>query len=218
MKKTFFSLFTIILLFSSCDNKKKAKTTDSGQNSIVETLPIRNFIKKFQTIQLPFYFKGWNGNNIDKSKLFALDFKTTDSLFFYKQGIQKEIDAIIYGYGLLADTTNFYSLIYFEQGEEIYPIICTYSKQGQLISYQSLLVYGCGVDCGLAYCSYTAQIDKQFNLYFADTLKYGYLCDTLNNPIPNTDSTFIHSRLGKIDKNGVIQVSNIKLESTKNSP
>gem|GEM_PF-1653056 len=217
MKQTISILFSIITLFSSCNNDKKAKTADNGQNAIVETLPIRNFIKKFQTIQLPFYFKGWNGNNIDKSKLFALDFKTTDSLFFSKQGIQKEIDVTIYGYGLLADTTNFYSLIYFEQGEEIYPIICTYSKQGQLISNQSLLVYGCGSDCGLSYCSYAAKINKDYSIYFADTLKYDYDCDSLGNPIPNTDSTFIHSRIGKIDKSGRVNVGEIVNTTKKNS-
>jgi len=218
MKQIFFSLLTFTFLFSSCDNHNKEKATDSGQNLIVETLPIRDFIKKFHTIQLPFYFKGWNGNNIDESKLFALDFNTSDSLFFKRKGIAQELESTIYGYGLLADTINFYSLIYFRQGEEIYPIICTYSKQGQLISNQSLLVYGCGSDCGLRYCSYTAQIDKNRSIYFADTLKYEYLCDSLNNPIPNTDSTFIHSRVGKIDDKGQISVSNIKFVTKKNSP
>jgi hypothetical protein len=43
------------------------------------------------------------------------------------------------------------------------------------------------------------------------------MCDTLGNPIPNTDSTFVNSRIGKIDNNGRVIVGDIKFTTKKNS-
>lgn len=218
MKQSFFILLLSVGLLSACNFKNTDKDTINQLEGNLKSAAFKDYIKKFPVLQLPFYFKGWNGNNIDRSKLFALDFNTSDTLFFTRKGIAKELASTIYGYGLLSDTSKFYSLIYFRQGEDIYPIICTYTKEGALIAQKTLLVYGCGSDCGLRYCSYTAQIDKQFNLYIADTMKYDYACDTLGNAKPNSDSTFIHAVTGNITATGDIRLGDIKFISLKNRP
>jgi hypothetical protein len=205
-----FNLLLFILLLSSCNNDNKQKTISTEENE--KGLPINDYIRKFTVIQLPFYFNGWNGYNIDTSKFFTISQKSIDTLFY-----KIENDEIVYGYGLLADTSNYYSLLYFGQADDIYPMLATYSKKGQLISKSNLLVNGCGSDCGLKYCSYSALIKKDFSIYIADTAKYEGICDSLGNYSPNSDSTFINSKTGKIDKSGNIKLEAETRQSIKNS-
>ena len=82
MKQVYFPSLIFILIFSSCGNPNEEKAIVTVEKEIVQTLPIRDFIKKFHTIQFPFYFKGWTEEVIDKSKLFSLDKNSPDSLFF----------------------------------------------------------------------------------------------------------------------------------------
>lgn len=206
-------LLSIVELASCNNNDKNQNINDTSQLSSTQKLPINNYIKKFTLVDLPFYFKGWNGNNIDRNKLFPIDKYSIDTLFF-----KGENDDIIFRYGLLSDTENFYSLLYFGQAEEIYPILVTYSKSGQLISKENLIVNGCGPDCGLTYCSYSALIQKDYSIYLADTAKYEGICDNFGNYLPNSDSTFVISKIGFIDKNGVIKLKNEKRQATKNGP
>jgi hypothetical protein len=96
-------------------------------------------------------------------------------------------------------------------------MLATYSKSGRLISKSILLVNGCGSDCGLKYCSYSALIRKDFSLYIADTAKYEGMCDSVGNYSPNSDSTFINSKIGKIDKSGNIKLNAETRQRIKNS-
>ena len=212
MKLSFFNLLLFILFLSSCNNDNKQKSISTEENEKGQALPINDYIRKFSVIQLPFYFNGWNGYNIDTSKFFAINQKSIDTLFY-----KLENDEIVYGYGLLADTSNYYSLLYFGQGDDVYPMLATYSKKGQLISKSNLLVNGCGSDCGLKYCSYSALIKKDFSIYIADTAKYEGMCDSLGNYLPNNDSTFINSKTGKIDKSGNIKLDAETRQRIKNS-
>jgi len=213
--KLYLSIFLLLtIVFVSCNNNgSNQNNSDTSQLSITQKLPINDYIKKFTLVDLPFYFKGWNGNNIDDNKLFPIDKHSIDTLFF-----KGENEDIIFRYGLLADTTNYYSLIYFGKAEEKYPILVTYSKSGQLISKETLVVNGCGPDCGLTYCSYSALIRKDFSIYLADTAKYEGICDSLGNYLPNSDSTFVNSKIGLVDKNGFIKLDKEKRQATKNSP
>jgi hypothetical protein len=214
MKSYLLSLLLLTIGLVSCDNNdKKQNISDNSEITIAQSLPINDYIKKFVIVDLPFYFEGWNVNNIDNNKLSPIDKYSIDTLFF-----KGENEDIIYRYGLLADTTSYYSLIYFGQGEEKYPILVTYSKSGQLISNETLIVNGCGSDCGLTYCSSSALIRKDFSIYLADTAKYEGICDSLGNYIPNSDSTFVNSKIGHVDKNGFIKLDKEQRQATKNSP
>ena len=96
MKLPHFILLLIIHLLSSCNNDNKQKSISAEENEKGQALPINAYIRKFSVIQLPFYFNGWNGYNIDTSKFFAISQKSTDTLFY-----KIENDEIVYGYGLL---------------------------------------------------------------------------------------------------------------------
>jgi hypothetical protein len=205
MKNTIFSLLFLLILFISCHNDRQIGNSD--QNA-----PIKEYIKKFSILDLPFFFKGY-GNYIDQKKLFKIDVKSVDSLFF-----KGENDDELYGYGLLADTSKFYPIIYFAQGEDMYPILVTYSKTGEFISKETLIVNGCGPDCGLTYCSYTALIKKDLSIYLADTTIYKGICDSIGNFLPNSNSTFVNSKIGLVNPKGKILIEPELIKKTKNSP
>ncbi|OQP65262.1 hypothetical protein A3860_16460 [Niastella vici] len=206
-----------LVIFYSCSNSTKpapvSATTPDAAGAVINTkeeLPIKDFIKKFKVVPFPFYYLGWARNEYYRNQSFKLKKNSTDTLFF-----KMEPDAPVYGYALLADTSKFYSLIYFGTGEEIYPILVTYSKTGRQLSQETLLVHGCGSDCGLKYCSYTAQIDKDLRVYIADTLKYDGMCDSTGNYKPDSDSTFVFAKRGQVDEAGTIKLGEEATQSFK---
>jgi len=216
MKYYIFPAITLFL-FYSCTNSTKpapvAVTTPDSAGAIINTkeeLPIKDFIKKFKVVPFPFYYLGWARNEYYRNQSFKLKKNSTDTLFF-----KMKEESPVYGYALLADTSKFYSMIYFGTGEEIYPILVTYSKSGRQLSQETLLVHGCGSDCGLKYCSYTAQINKDLDIYIADTLKYEGMCDSTDNYKPNSDSTFIFAKRGRVDKSGTITLGEEATQSFK---
>jgi hypothetical protein len=200
MKQLLFPFFLFILL--SCGNEHKPANEVAVVKEEQSALPIREFIKKFRIIQTPFYYLGgYAGINYEK-ELFELKKNSIDTLFHNVPD-----DAPVYGYAMLADTSKFYPLIFFHAADELYPVLYTYSKSGQLLSEESLIVRGCGSDCGLKYCSSSARIDKNLSIYLADTAYYEGMCDSAGNYSPNSDSTFIYSKTGSIDKTGKIKMS-----------
>ncbi|GAO44724.1 hypothetical protein FPE01S_03_07630 [Flavihumibacter petaseus NBRC 106054] len=169
-------------------------------------------MKKFKIVQLPFYYKGWTDETIDISKLATLDQHSGDTAFYDIS------DENIKCYGILSDTTNFYSLIYFRIGDAPVPVLATYSKKGKMLDNQDLLCYGCGSDFGLEYCSYTAQIKKTLDIYIADTSVYSGQNDSLDlDNVKKSDSTFINYKTGKIELNGKISIGQLQSVKKENS-
>jgi len=195
------SIISLTILFFSCTNNNNQNLIRTEKLTTVRNSSFDNYIKKFHLLSLPFFFTGSMGSNIDSTHLFQIKKQSADSLFF--TGVN---DETIYGYGMLADTTDFYSLVYFGQAEDIYPILVTYSKEGKLISKETLIVHGCGSDCGLTYCSYSALIRNDYSIYLADTTKYEGICDSVGKYLPNSDSTFINSKIGQVDKRGNVKL------------
>lgn len=191
----------LLIVFISCGNEPKKADIGSDNQPQEPALPIREFIKKFKLIQPPFYYLGGNVEDHYKKQLFELKQNSTDTLFYAER-----YDVPVYGFGMLADTSNFYSLILVHTAENNYPVLYTWSKSGKLLSQQPLLVRGCGSDCGLNYCSSAARIDKDLSIYIADTSRYEGQCDSAGNYIAG-DSTFIFSRTGSIDKNGKVKMN-----------
>ena len=193
--------FFLLLVLLSCGNEPKKAGIGSDNQPQEPALPIREFIKKFKLIQPPFYYLGGNVEDRYKKQLFELKQNSIDTLFYTER-----IDVPVYGFGMLADTSNFYSLILVHTAENNYPVLYTWSKKGELLSQQPLLVRGCGSDCGLNYCSSAARIDKDLSIYIADTSHYEGMCDSAGN-YTTGDSTFIFSRTGSIDKNGKVKMN-----------
>ena len=204
-----FSLFG----FTSCNDEKPHFEKETQNVEVNQTSPFREYLKKFQIRQFPFYYKGWLTETFEVGKLYTLNSNSNDTLFFNIK------DDNIKCFGILEDTTNFFGLIYFRIGDAPVPILATYSKSGQLLDFQDLLCNGCGNDCGQFYCSYSANIKKNFEVYIADTSIYTGLCDSLEeNEIIKIDSTFITYREGIIAKNGKINLGQTLIVRKKNSP
>jgi hypothetical protein len=200
MKQSIFISVFLFMLFS-CGNEPKKAHTSSDIQPQQPTLPIREFIKKFKLIQPPFYYLGGNVDNFYKKQLFELKENSIDTLFYTER-----YDVPVYGFGMLADTSNFYSLILVHTAENNYPVLYTWSKSGKLLGREPLIVRGCGSDCGLRYCSSAAHIDKDLSIYIADTSHYEGMCDSAGN-YTTGDSTFIYSKTGSINKSGIIKMS-----------
>jgi hypothetical protein len=194
-------LFLLFVLFS-CGNEPKKTDIGSDNQPQEPVLPIREFIKKFKLIQPPFSYLGGNIEDRYKKQLFELKNNSNDTLFYNTN----TYDLPAYGFGMLADTSMFYSLIIVHTAENNYPVLYTYSKSGKLLGREPLLVRGCGSDCGLRYCSSAAHIEKDLSIYIADTSRYEGMCDSAGNYIVG-DSTFIYSRTGSINKDGTIKMN-----------
>lgn len=192
--------FVLFVLFS-CGSEPKPANDVVVTKEEQPVLPIREFIKKFRIIQPPFYYLGGNVDNNYEKQLFELKKNSIDTLFY-----NQPYDVPVYGYGMLADTSNFYSVILFHTADNLYPVLYTYSKAGKLLSEESLVARGCGSDCGLRYCSSTAHIGKDLSIYIADTVYYEGMCDSTGKYTAG-DSTFIYSKAGSIDKSGKIKMS-----------
>lgn len=196
------SISVLLLVLFSCGNEPKKADIGSDNQPQQPALPIREFIKKFKLIQLPFYYLGGNVGDTGKSHLFELKQNSNDTLFYNTH----TYDLPAYGLGMLADTSDFYPLIIVHTAENFYPVLYTLSKSGKLLGKEPLLVRGCGSDCGLRYCSSAAHIDKNLSIYIADTSRYEGMCDSAGNYIEG-DSTFIFSKTGSINKSGIIKMN-----------
>lgn len=200
MKQSIFISILLLALFS-CGNEPKKADIGSDNQPQQPALPIKEFIKKFKLIHPPFYYLGGNVADTYKSKLFELKQNSIDTLFY-----SERYDVPVYGFGMLADTSMFYSLILVHTAENNYPVLYTWSKNGTLLGKEPLIVRGCGSDCGLNYCSSAARIDKDLSIYIADTSRYEGMCDSAGN-YTTGDSTFIFSKTGSINKNGIIKMN-----------
>jgi hypothetical protein len=194
-------LLALILVYS-CNNLTK----QSEQTVNQESLAFRVFLTKFKSVDLPFiYRETYSSNSIDIAHLPKLDANSSDTLF-----MKSEFPDETYCYGMLSDTTNFYSLIFFFPAETHYPVLATYTKTGKLIDKADLLVNGCGSDAGLMYGSSTSVIREDFTVFCADTLKYDFICDSIGEPLPNSSETQIGCRIGKVDRKGKIMIGKIR--------
>ena len=142
----------------------------------------------------------------------SFDVKSIDTLFVktaYSEGIKC--------FGFLPDTSKFFSLIYFYPADSYYPHLITYDRKGKQIDQTSLIVNGCGGDCGLQYCSETCIINNDLSILCADTVIWEYFCDSLAQPIPNSGIVWINTKKGKLTYNGKLKMTGDKHEEKKNS-
>lgn len=190
--------FGILLFYLvSCSNYNKK--VEINQSEKQEELFLK-YISKFKNIELPFFFRGWDKPTLYVNELTQLNKNSIDTIFYpieYRQNV-------ILRYGKISHSSKFTAIIYFIQTEDIYPIIVTYSKSGKIIDSKSLIVNGCGSDCGQKYCCYTTSIDKDLNILLADTLLYNQKC--FDEFITDSTLNYYYSKKGKISKDGKISI------------
>ena len=202
-------LLTLILV-CSCNNTKR-KTMQTTQP---ESTAFKTFLQKFKPIDLPFiYRETYSSTSVDINNLPKLDSNSSDTLF-----MKSEFPDETHCYGILTDTTNFYSLIYFFPADTHYPVLATYTKTGKLIDKTDLLVNGCGSDAGLTYCSSTSIINKDLTVFCADTLKYDFICDSVGEKIPNSGEILIDTKKGRLTRSGKIIMGQIHNSKQKTTP
>jgi hypothetical protein len=218
MTRFFKILFVLTTVFSaSCSipADKKANSEITADTTTDKQTPeaksdFRQYIKKFKPVSLPFVFRYSDTELYDFEKMFDFDPKSSDSLFLNP-------DYGIKCFGILPDTTKYFSLLYFFAADSYYPALITYTKDGKQIDRVNLIVNGCGGDCGLKYCSENGIINKDLSIFCSDTIKYDFSCDSLGEPIPNTSVTYINSKTGVLTDSGKIKISKDKHQEVKNS-
>ncbi len=191
----------------------KTDHTDSKLTSTENSELFRKFLKKFSTIELPYVFRETSDMSADYNGLQKLDKNSIDTLF-----AKTEFFDETYCLGMLSDTSNFYALVFLHPASEHYPVLATYTKQGKLIGQEDLLNGACGSDCGLVECTMTGIIKKDFSVLSVDSIRYGYYCDTLGNPIPNSGELIVIRKSGKVQGNGKILMDKEKRTETKTNP
>lgn len=191
MKRITCILLTLVLFSCKTDNTENLNTTDQSAG-------FRIFLTKFKPIELPFVFRYGNfEDSLDFEKMPVVNPNSNDTLYV-KEKDRNEIKC----YGMLKDTSDFFSLIYFYPADSFYPVLVTYDKKGNQIDKVSLIVNGCGGDCGLEYCSETGIIYEDRSILCADTVIWKFSCDSLGEPIPDSDSVWVNSKAGRIKDNG----------------
>lgn len=173
--------------------------TDNHSGEYSKTELFRQYIKKFRPIDLPFVFRESEVSSHDIESMAKFNGKSDDTLF-----LKTDYPDETHCFGVLKDTSKFYSLIYFFPADSYYPVLATYTKDGQLISKEGLIVNGCGGDCGLKSCSENGIINSDYSIFTSDTLVWDFFCDSLGEPIPNSAAIWVDKQVGKISKSGKI--------------
>lgn len=219
MKRITLFLLSLSLFACSSNDSNEAGAEELNENSISEDISasrsqqFKLFLKKFRILRLPLEIRSDGNARIEVTGLERLNEQSNDTLFTKTDYFNES-----YCYGMLPDTTSFYTLIFYYPAAEYYPVVATYSKTGFLISQESLFQGACGSDCGLTSCSMTGIISKDFSLHGVDSINYEYECDSTYAPIPNTGEIIVISKNGKIDKKGVISMSEEKEQRIKTNP
>ncbi|MGV3505513.1 MAG: hypothetical protein ACO1O1_17550 [Adhaeribacter sp.] len=181
-------------------SNKQTVETKAEEKLLTRKKRFNLFLKKFKIIPLP--FKHRISNNLPPLSFpesARLDKSSSDTLFVKAEYLDES-----FRYGMLSDTTIFYSLIFFFPADDFYPVLATYTKSGKLISQKALTVNGCGSDCGLTYCSQTVILDKYLSIRSADSIRYDFHCDDYGNLMKDSGLLIVESKTGQVNKNGRI--------------
>ena len=194
MKKIFL-LIILGVSITSCGNFGK-------RNSPTKADHFKAFIEKVGYINLPYS----HDLNLDEENYnYQIDEKSTDSLFF-----DNYENLII---GVLPNTSDFYAILYFAIGDDLYPALKTFNKNGEKIDDQKICYgYCAGCDCDCDSCADITTIDADFKITMNYAIK-ATECDDDGNKIPETTICKIYTTTGQIKPDGTIY---LKKEEEKN--
>ncbi len=202
IKSTISGLFIALAIYS-CTAENTANAPKAGMASVSNIDPhFQVFLKNFKMIDLPFVYRVTKEESAKIGKLYKVDLNSSDTTFIHSDNTNE-----IFCYGMLRDTSRFYTLIYYFAADDFYPVLATYTKSGKLISKEAMIVNGCGPDCGLTDYSTTGILKKDFSIFCADTIKYEYHCDDAGEPIKNSGEIISNVVEGKLGANGRINMN-----------
>jgi hypothetical protein len=181
MRQLLYIIITF-LFFVSCANRPKPSPKE---------IALRKFITKFKILKLPVTITPY-GNLDDTLNGFYTMPEDTIPL---KEEVSSGHFVPAKPYGLLPDTLNCFHLLWIYPNDVDEPILTTYSKTGEKISEEDLIVGNCHTaDAPCAWCNESVIIHENYTVYCADTLNEGD-CD--NDSISVIYKTGIIPHLGK---------------------
>ncbi len=108
--------------------------------------------------------------------------------------------------GYLPDTTKFYSILYLESGDDFYPCLKVFSKDGKLIYYATVSYADCAAgSCGVDSCISTIQVTDQASVRQYVKMVYSE-CDSLGNAIAGTGKVDERSRVATVNLSGQVEL------------
>jgi hypothetical protein len=185
----FLALLSLFLLFYCSSSSKDKLSPDKLRANYFK----ESFLKKFKKLDLPCLVE----HNPKDYSLTGIDENSPDTLIFGGRGISC--------YGLLTDTSNFYTAIFFGAAAHALPIIATFDKTGHTISTTSI-DFGCWDGGPYDYtCSggFVINPDMSISLNHETVVTKSYDARDSTDAFP---VKYPYSWKGKILMNGAIEI------------
>jgi hypothetical protein len=181
-------IYLATLLLIGCSARKKSNIP-LNQSEYFRKV----FLKKMRVLQLPVSIP--EGKVVNDSDLALLDTNSQDTLF--------NRDPC---YGVLGDTSKFFTVIYYTPAASFFPNIITYDKNGKILDGQNMN-FDCWDGGPDNKCSGQFEISKTLDIDFEHTT-ICYECDsTSTKPIEFTDKGH-----GRILASGQIEFKKEKIK------
>jgi hypothetical protein len=117
----------------------------------------------------------------------------------YRSLVPRKVDVI---YGTIGSTEKFRLLIFGIMGDDIYPYLYTYDRNGELIDSLDLTLVGCGGADEFSIPHTLSQIDKDLHVILWDTIEYIHFLDPNEDYVLDSISTTVVNY--RIDGRGII--------------
>ncbi len=172
----------------------------SGNNKELSKADLmKAFVEKVGYVELPYT----HDLNLDEENYqYLIDSKSTDTLFF--NSYDKQI------IGVLPNTSGFYAILYYSVGDDLYPSLKTFSKNGELIDSKEIcygLCAGCICECDS--CSDITSISRDLRIAMSFYVK-ATECDSTGEQISGTTICKAYSTDGYIKPDGMIVLNERK--------
>lgn len=194
--KIILPLTLLITTIISCKNESKTVTNKSAQPIDA----IREYYNKAEKLKLPLNWNEYLAANTQHI------FFTDKDTFEFGQGVQQH--SIV---GVFHDTSKYFGFLLSYPGDDVCPIIMTFDKMGNRISFESHFNYGCGgSDCEYI-CKYSDFIVEKNLHFYSITKSYIKACE---DETENMDTTNVEYRVtevhGQISRTGKVKVEKAK--------
>lgn len=180
------------LLFFGCEGKSETAAT----KKTVNISRVKQLYNSAAKLKLPLQWVNTSNRlPVDKSKLIHL--KESDTAIF---GDEAPLLTLV---GVLPDTSNFYTFLFYYPADDLRPEIHTIDKNGNTIS--SLRTsFNCGADCGY-YCVGAEFTFKKDFSFLSQHKSYRAECNKEQTEVDTTSVTyFVIEKKGRILSNGEI--------------
>ncbi len=177
----------VLVLSQSC----QSPSTETGSTRTTDTV-FTSYLKHFKTIKLPVSLNAcaMNGEGLE-----AL----IDEAFI-KYGDYPRM-----AYGQIPPNGDYFATLTLANADCFVPTLTTFKADGTIIDKKSLMIHGCGDDCGFA-CQTHMSIGKDLDIYFSETIST-YECDSVGEAVPGSYEHYVIYKKGRMLPDGKIELS-----------